>query len=58
MEFYSTNDQFLIYLGAILALVIGVIIIKKVASCLIRTIVGVVVVAVLAYLYFSSKGMI
>ena len=43
---------------ALVAVVVAFLVIKKVASCLIRTIVGVVVVAVLAYLYFSSKGMI
>jgi hypothetical protein len=54
MEFYSANDQFLIYLGAILALVIGVIIIKKVASCLIKTVVGLIVLAILAYVFYTS----
>ena len=54
MEFYSTNDQFLIYLGAILALVIGVIIIKKVASCLVKTVVGLIVLAILAYVFYTS----
>lgn len=54
MEFTSTNDQFLLYLGAILALIIGVVIIKKVASCLIKTVVGLIVLAILAYVFYTS----
>ncbi|MBP3229878.1 MAG: hypothetical protein J6M40_03955 [Prevotella sp.] len=52
------ENNFAYYVFALVAVVVAFLVIKKVASCLIRTIVGVVVVAVLAYLYFSSKGMI
>ena len=52
------ENNFAYYVFAFVAVVVAFLVIKKVASCLIRTIVGVVVVAVLAYLYFSSKGMI
>ena len=52
------ENYFAYYVFALVAVVVAFLVIKKVASCLIRTIVGVVVVAVLAYLYFSSKGMI
>jgi biopolymer transport protein ExbB/TolQ len=37
-----------------LALVIGVLIIKKVASCLIKTVVGLIVLAILAYVFYTS----
>lgn len=37
-----------------MALVIGVIIIKKVASCLIKTVVGLIVLAILAYVFYTS----
>lgn len=40
------------YIIAFVAIVVAFVIIKKVASCLIRSIVGIVLVAVLAYLYF------
>ena len=52
------ENNFAYYVFALVAVVVAFLVIKKVASCLFRTIVGVVVVAVLAYLYFSSKGMI
>ena len=39
------------YMVALLAIIIAFVIIKKVASCLIRTVVGIVLVAVLAYIY-------
>ena len=52
------ENNFAYYVFALVAVVVAFLVIKKVASCLIRTIVGVVVVAVLASLYFSSKGMI
>jgi len=39
------------YIVALLAIIIAFVIIKKVASCLIRTVVGFVLVAVLAYIY-------
>lgn len=46
------DENFMIYAGALLAIVICFIIIKKVASCLIRTIVGLVVLAIIAYVYY------
>lgn len=39
------------YIVALLAIIIAFVIIKKVASCLIRTVVGIVLVAVLVYIY-------
>ncbi len=52
------ENNFAYYVFALVVIVVAFLVVKKVTSCLIRTIVGVVVVAVLAYLYFSSKGMI
>ncbi|MBR5655515.1 MAG: sulfate transporter [Prevotella sp.] len=46
------DENFMIYAGALLAIVICFIIIKKVASCLIRTVVGLVVLAIIAYVYY------
>lgn len=46
------DDNFMIYAGALLAIVIGFIIIKKVASCLIRSVVGIVVLLIVAYIYY------
>ena len=39
------------YIVALIAILIAFIIIKKVASCMVRTVVGIVLVAVLAYIY-------
>ena len=46
------DENFMIYAGALLAIVICFVIIKKVASCLIRSIVGLVVLAIIAYVYY------
>ena len=40
------------YIFCLLAIVIGIVIVKKVASCLIRTVVLLALVAALAFLYF------
>ena len=42
----------MIYAGALLAIVICFVIIKKVASCLVRSVVSLVVLAIIAYIYF------
>lgn len=39
------------YIVALIAIIIAFIIIKKVASCMVRTVVGIALVAVLAYIY-------
>lgn len=39
------------YIVALIAIIIAFVIIKKVASCMVRTVVGIVLVAVLAYIY-------
>lgn len=49
------ENNFAYYVFALVAVVVAFLVIKKVASCLIRTIVGVVVVAVLAYLFFLAR---
>lgn len=46
------DENFMIYAGALLAIVICFVIIKKVASCLVRSVVSLVVLAIIAYIYF------
>ena len=40
------------YIACLIVLIIGVFIVKKVVSCMIRAVVGLVVVAILVYVYF------
>lgn len=40
------------YIACLIVIIIGIFIVKKVVSCMIRTIVGLIVVAILAYVYF------
>ena len=51
MENYS-------YRVALVLVVIAVVVIKKVASCLVKSIATLVIVAILAYLYMTYKGII
>ena len=48
------NSDLLLYIIAIIALVSGFHIIKKVTSCLVKTIVLLVIVAALAFFYVST----
>ena len=48
------DENFMIYAGALLAIVICFVIIKKVASCLVRSVVSLVVLAIIAYIYFVN----
>lgn len=41
------------FITILIAIILGVIIIKKVASCLIRSIVVLVLLAILGYIYFG-----
>ena len=50
------SSDYLLYILVLVAVVAGVLIIKKVASCLIKTIVLVVVLAIAAFVYFSTMG--
>ena len=45
-------DNFLYYAFALVALVVGLFTLKKVATCLVKTVVGVILVAVLAAIYW------
>lgn len=49
------SDHFAYYVFVLLALVAGIAIIRKVASCLVRTVVALVVIAVLVWIYFSMR---
>lgn len=45
-------DDFGYYIFALVALVVGFLIVKKVATCLVKTIIGILVLAVLAGIYW------
>ena len=46
------DSDFLYYAFALVALVVGLFILKKVATCMVKTVVGVILVAVLAAIYW------
>lgn len=46
-------DNFTLYVVAIVAIIIAAILVKRFVSCLFRIIVTVVLMAILAYLYFA-----
>lgn len=46
------DNNFLYHAFALVALVVGLFILKKVATCLVKTVVGVILVAVLAAIYW------
>lgn len=45
-------DDFGYYVFALVVLVVGFLIVKKVATCLVKTIIGIVVLAILAGIYW------
>lgn len=45
-------DNLHYYLFALVAIIVGVALIKKIASCLVKTVVFIVLLAILAYIYF------
>ncbi len=45
-------DNFGYYVFALVVLVVGFLIVKKVATCMIKAVVGIIVIAVLAAIYF------
>lgn len=45
-------DDFGYYIFALVVLVVGFLIVKKVAICLVKTIIGILVVAILAGIYW------
>ena len=45
-------DDFGYYIFALVVLVVGFLIVKKVATCLVKTIIGIVVLAILAGMYW------
>lgn len=49
-------DDFGYYIFALVVLVVGFLIIKKVATCLIKTIIGIVVLAILAGIYWMYSA--
>lgn len=49
-------DDFGYYIFALVVLVVGFLIVKKVATCLIKTIIGIVVLAILAGIYWMYSA--
>ncbi len=47
------EDNLLYYGIVLLAIIIGVLVIKKIASCLIRVVVFAILLALLAFIYYS-----
>jgi amino acid permease len=47
------DTSFIYYVFILIAIIIGVLVVKKITSCLIKSIVLVVLVAILAFLYFA-----
>lgn len=45
-------DNFGYYIFALVVLVVGFLIVKKVATCLVKTIIGILVLAILAGIYW------
>lgn len=45
-------DDFRYYIFALVVLVVGFLIVKKVATCLVKTIIGILVLAILAGIYW------
>ena len=48
------NPDFTLYIVALVAFIVGFLIIKKVTSCLVKTIVLIVIVAALAFFYLTT----
>lgn len=46
-------ENFIYYAVALLMIIIGIVVLKKVAGCLFRTVVTIVLLAILAYLYYK-----
>lgn len=47
------DTSFTYFLFVLVAIVVGVIVVKKIAGCLIKTVVLLLLVGLLAYLYFA-----
>lgn len=49
-------DDFGYYIFALVVLVVGFLIVKKVATCLVKTIIGILVLAILAGIYWMYSA--
>ena len=47
------DSNFLYYGLVLFAIIIGVLVVKKIASCLIRSIVLIIMIAILAFIYYA-----
>ena len=48
------NNDFTLYIVCLIAIVVGIVIVKKVASCLIKTIVLLIIVGLLAAYFYLN----
>lgn len=46
-------DSIYVYIGALVLVVVLFLLVRKVASCLVKSIIGLVVLAIAAYVYFT-----
>lgn len=46
-------DSIYVYIGALVLVVILFLLVRKVASCLVKSIIGLIVLAIAAYVYFT-----
>ena len=47
------TDNFTFYVFCLVAIVVGFLVVKKIASCLIKSVIMLAIAAVLVYVYFS-----
>ncbi len=46
-------DSIYVYIGALVLVVVLFLLVRKVASCLVKSIIGLIVLAIAAYVYFT-----
>ncbi len=46
-------DSFYVYIAALILIIVVFLIVRKITSCLVKSIIGLVVLAIAAYIYFS-----
>lgn len=46
-------DSIYVYIGAVVLVVVLFLLVRKVASCLVKSIIGLIVLAIAAYVYFT-----
>lgn len=46
-------ENYIYYIFCLIAIIVGVVIVKKVAGCLIKSVILLAIIAVMAYIYFT-----